>query len=109
MGVVQVEGLEQVRGNTLNRYAQPATRDAAFVAQLHEHFFGKIDGSGKTDALATRDNGGINANHLAAHIEQGTTTVARIDRGIGLDEIVIGTSTNNSSLGTDNARRDGMT
>ena len=38
---------------------------------------------------ATGRNRGVHANHAAAHVGQRTTGVPRIDRGIGLDEVLV--------------------
>ena len=50
-----------------------------------------------------RENGGVDANHLTIEIEQRSTRIATVDRGIGLDEIIIRTVANIAATSRDNA------
>ena len=47
-------------------------------------------GDGEADALARRDDGGIDADHLALEVDERAAGVAGIDRGVGLDEVLVG-------------------
>ena len=50
----------------------------------------------------------IDADHFAIGVDQRSTAIARVDRGIGLNEIVIGTGADHPPFGADDARGDGM-
>ncbi len=50
-----------------------------------------VDRQREADALVsagTRRDGRIDADYLAAHIEQGTAAIARIDGCVGLQEVL---------------------
>ena len=55
--------------------------------------FRHVDRDGEADALVAarpaRKNGRVDANQLAAGVEQRSARVARIDGGIGLDEVFV--------------------
>src|SRR5437899_11850237 len=67
---------------------------------------------GRNDAadtdIATRlaEDGGIDADDLAAHVQQRSARVSRIDGGIGLNEVIVRSRANLTSLGADNAGGD---
>jgi hypothetical protein len=59
--------------------------------ELADHRLGDAgrDGEAKPDrAAGRREDGGVDANHLAVHVEQRATRVAAVDRGVGLDVVV---------------------
>ena len=63
------------------------------LSQLREQLLGEVDRDGEADAdvaAAAAEDRGIDADHLAAEVEQRTAGVARIDGGVGLDEVVVG-------------------
>ena len=70
----------------LNADAQPAPGDFTLALQLRDDAFGHVDGNGKADPLAPGDNGGIDADNLSFHVNEGTAAVARVDGGIGSGE-----------------------
>ena len=47
-----------------------------------------VDCGGETQALSREDNGGVDANHFTARIDQRAAGVARIERGVGLNHVV---------------------
>ena len=63
---------------------------------------GHVDGDGKPDPLPRGIDGGVNANHLPPKVKKRAPGVPWINGGIGLDKIIIRTSTDAPSLGTDN-------
>ena len=70
-----------------------------------------VDGQRKPDALvaaALRRDHGVDPDHFAADVEQRTAAVARIDGGVGLQEILVHVHVQaGASLGADDAMRDG--
>ncbi len=61
-----------------------AARDGALDVELHE-----VGGNGEADAVGAagaREDGRVDAHHLARHIDEGATGVAGIDGGVGLNE-----------------------
>ncbi len=103
------EGLGQFRRDVLDLHPDHAPHHLALGLQLGNDGFGDIAGSGKPDALAGGHDGGVDADHLSLKIEQGAAAVARVDGGVGLEEVVIGTGADNPALGADNPLGDGMT
>ena len=73
--------------------------------QLVGDRLGKIAGNRKADAhvtAAAAENGGVDTHHLAVQIDQRATGVTRIDRGIGLDEVLVVIDTDaGAAFGTD--------
>ena len=57
-------------GNRLDIDSQVAAGDFPVFHQLRNERFGGIDRNCKTDSLALGNDGGVDANHLALHIEQ---------------------------------------
>ena len=58
------------------------------VAELLGHALGQVDRNRKTQASPRPGtHQGVDANHLAASVDQGPTGIARVDRRIGLDQI----------------------
>ena len=48
---------------------------------------GDVDRDGEADAVAVRGDGGVDADDIAAGVEQRPARVARVDRRVGLDEV----------------------
>jgi len=81
---------QHARGMTqiLPAESQIRAADMAVFNQLPRHDFGRVDGNGKTDALGRQNDGGIHADHFASRVEQRSTRIAWIKRGIRLDHVV---------------------
>ena len=62
-------------------------RDAFGRHQFRSHFQRLIDRNGKADSLSTDANGNVDADHVTVDIQQRTARVARIDAGVGLDQV----------------------
>src|SRR4029450_8353981 len=67
----------------------PPPRPRPPTARLRRPPFGHFGGEGEADPLAGCHDRGVDADDLAAQIDQGAAGVARIDRGGGLDEGLI--------------------
>src|SRR5439155_18846856 len=69
-------------------HSEVATHHAAVLEQLRQDVFGHVNGDGKTDALCRLDDGGVNADHHRPAIDQRTAAVARVESGVGLNDVV---------------------
>src|SRR5262249_42079270 len=105
LGVLGVERLRQFLRERLNGDAQPAARDATLAVDLCVDLPRHVRRNGEADARPARDDGGVDTDHLALHVHEGTAGIAGIDRGVGLDEIVEGTLTDVARLRADDAGR----
>jgi len=52
----------------------------------HTHL---VDGDGKADALRVGAHGRVHPHHLPKLVHEGPTAIARVDRGVGLDEVAL--------------------
>ena len=62
------------------------------LGELFDHRLGEVARHGKADAergAAFGDDGGVDADHLAVHVEQRAAGIALVDRGVGLDVAVV--------------------
>ena len=87
----QAEILERLGTHRRDRDADHAARDLA-GAQLRHQFAHEIDRHGETDAHVGRlgavaEDGGVDADDLAAHVEQRSAGVARVDGRVGLEHV----------------------
>jgi hypothetical protein len=69
--------------------AVPGLGDPLHRHQFRHHREGPVDRDRKPDALGTGSHRHVHANHLAGDVEQRAAGVAGIDRGVGLDEVVV--------------------
>ena len=61
---------------------------------IHDGFC-QVYGYRKADpniTAATRKNGGVDPNQISSNIDQGAATIARVNSGVGLNEILISQS-----------------
>ena len=56
-------------------------------AQLVDHRLRRIDGDGEADVLGLPGDRGVDADDVALEVEQRAAGVARVDRGVGLQEV----------------------
>ena len=83
---VVLAGAAGREGNQLQ--AQIGVEHLAAVAELLGHALGQVDRNRKTQASArSGTHQGVDTNHLAASVDQGTAGITRVDRRIGLDQI----------------------
>ena len=91
--LVQPQVLGDFLGHRLDADAQPTAPCAAVFAKLVDHRLGERGGNREADADAAaggREDRGVDADHLAPEVEHRAARIAAVDRGVGLDEIVIG-------------------
>src|SRR6185437_12963921 len=77
----------------LDAYADPAAPRLAEFAELRDDLGDALRGDREADAdraARRRDDRRVDADHVAVHVEQRPARIAAIDRGIGLNEIVVG-------------------
>src|SRR5690606_3071489 len=86
---------------------------AAVLDELLRHAANEIDGDREADALgrafaAAFGDGGVDADELAARVHEGAAGVARVDRRVRLDEILVRGKAEAPADRADDAERDGM-
>ena len=90
--VIDGKGFRQFRGQVLDRDAEESAGHLAAFKQLFGNRPGHVDRDRETDAhvtAAAAEDRGVDANHLAIEIDQRSTRITRIDRGICLDEVLV--------------------
>ncbi len=78
--------------------AQPPGLHLAELKQLPVDLHGAVDRDGEADPRAAAVHRCVDADQLAVDVEQRPAAVARVDRRVGLDEVVVG-----PALGADHA------
>src|SRR2546427_829739 len=88
--VVQAERLRQLCRERLHRGADPAARDLAAIDKLAPYPLEPVGGNRKPDALARRDDRGVDPDDLSAQVHERPARVTGIDRPVRLNEILVG-------------------
>lgn len=83
----------------LDHDPKPTPGDRALVVELRHQFFDQVDRRGKADTGPPGDDRGVNPHDFAPRIEEWSTTIARIDRGVGLNKIVVLPGPDDPALG----------
>src|SRR5262249_6394743 len=78
----------RVRSRFSGDHTNPTTQHATMTKEIGEHLFYNIDRDGKGNTSTGGRHRRIDANDLAAHINQRTPTVAGVNRGVNLNEII---------------------
>src|SRR5690606_5560247 len=78
----------------IHQYPEVTPYYAAVLDELLRHSPNEIDGNRKADTLgrafaAALGHCGVDADQLAARVHEGAAGVARIDRGVCLDEVLV--------------------
>ncbi len=92
LGAGGAERPGEIGGQVLDRHPDLAAPDLAVADQLVHHVARHIDRHGKADAdiaALRRQDRGVDADQPAAQIDQRAARIAGIDRGVGLDEILV--------------------
>ena len=103
---LQTELPGQVIGERLNHDAQTSAMHRAATGQLRGNPFRLVDGDGKSDpfvAAAAGRDGRIDPDHFAIQVHQGATAVARVNRGIRLNEVLSLGDAEPAAFGADDA------
>src|SRR6056297_188389 len=88
----QAERLGRLLVHRADLYAQQATPDLAEFQDLAHDGVGHVRGHGEADAhvaAGAGDDGRVDADELAAQVHQRAAGVARVDGGVGLDEVLV--------------------
>src|SRR5580658_9702207 len=88
----QAERVGDIRCHGVHADAELAALHRAELDQLVHDAVRHVHRDGEADAdvaAAARQNRGVDADQLAAQIDQRAAGVARIDRGVGLDEVLV--------------------
>jgi len=72
-------------GDVLAGDADPAAAHAAVLEELRDDEFCGVDSDGEAEALRGHDGGGVDADDLAARVDERTAGVAGVEGGVGLD------------------------
>ena len=87
----QADLRRQIRPNGIRNDTQRGPLDAPVAGEISQHRFGRVDGDGKADAgallRAVGGDHGVDADDLAARVEQRTAGVAGVDSRVGLDSV----------------------
>ena len=67
--------------------AEARAAHAAVLQHLGQHVLRRVGGNREADALRAHDDGGVDADHLGARVDQRPAGVAGVERGIGLDHV----------------------
>src|ERR1700753_3353563 len=95
--LLQAEAVGDVSRHRLYLDAEPAAGDIALVLELGDHELGGAGRNVEADADRTarrRVDRGVDADHVAVHVERRTTGITLVDRRVDLDVIVIGARAN---------------
>ena len=108
LGSLSAEALGELGRQRLDGHAEPAARHLALGRQLRVDPLGHVDGDGEADAdiaAGAREDRAVDADDLARHVDERAARVARVDGGVGLEEVVEGALADRAPLGADDARR----
>src|SRR5205085_4384269 len=68
--------------------ADVAATNPTVLDQPTGDIFGRVHGDGETNPLGRQDHGRVHAYHFSARVDQRAAGIARIQRGIGLENVV---------------------
>ena len=112
LGGGNVQRLGHVGRERIDVHAQQATLDRAVFQQLVHDAAGHVDRDGEADAdvaAGARQDGAVDADQLAPEIHQRAAGVAGVDRGVGLDEVLVAVLVDaGAAQAADDARGDGV-
>ena len=84
--LLEVERRQLLVADLADAHAQPAPLDLALLGELRQELLQEVRWDREADgAVASRH--AVDADDLAGHVDQGAAGVARVDRGVGLDEV----------------------
>ena len=68
--------------------ADEAAANASVAEEAAGNEFGRVDADSETDTLRGKNGGGVDADDAAGGIDERATGVARVEGGVGLNDIV---------------------
>src|SRR5262245_51142726 len=77
-----------VKRDDLSRHADVAAAYAAFFDQLARDEFRSVDGGGEADSLRGQNDRRVEADHLAARVDERPAGVPRVQRRVGLNDVI---------------------
>src|SRR5512136_932126 len=96
--VLEVKGPGKLRSYFLDTYTYPAAGYFPFFLELRHDLFSHVCRDCKPYSLSGSDNCRVNSDHFSFRVDQWSTAIPRVNRCICLDEVVIWTCTDGSSL-----------
>ena len=105
---LEIERIGELGRHGLDRDAEPSAHDAPVLLELREDLLQHPARDREPDRIRLRVDRGVDPNHLAREVEQRPARVAGIDRGVGLDEVVVGSLADVASGRAHDASRDGV-
>ena len=106
-----VEALGDRVVDRLNAHTEPTAARLVILLELIDHRHDARRGGGEADAdrpAGRRKDRGVDADHFALHVEQRAARIALVDRGVGLQEVVVWTAVDVSIARRDDARGHGF-
>src|SRR5215472_15918704 len=103
----RAESLRNIGAEVLDCHSDVAVFDPAAADQLLHDLARHVDRYGKADPNIPSGWGhdrSVDADNSSLKIDQRPTRIARVDRSVGLDEILIALDTRAAAEGADNAR-----
>src|ERR1700733_922668 len=111
-GLLHAEAVGDVGRHWLHLNAEPAAGDVALVLELGDHEFRGAGRDVETDFDRTarrREDRGVDADHVAVHVESRTAGIALVDGGVDLDVIVVRPGADVASTRGNDSGRHGAT
>ena len=109
---VEAERLGEVGGEVLDHDPDPPALHRAVLGELVHHRGRDVDGHCEADPdvpAGRPDDRGVDADQLAVQAHQRAARVARVDRGVGLDEVLVALDVDPAAPErADDPRRDGL-
>src|SRR5947207_10679919 len=90
--ILEFELLRQRGIDVLNHHSQIAARHLTVLYEAFHHGSGDVRRDGESDSLTatgTAEDGGVNSDQPPLDVHERAARVARIDRGVGLNEILV--------------------
>ncbi len=110
--VCGAQRLGNVGSEVLDRHADAAALDLAVADQLVHDLARHVDRHREADADISAGWGndrGVDTDDPALQVDERATRIARIDRGIGLDEVLVTLDARTAAERADDARGHGLT
>src|SRR4029077_17096571 len=95
-GMRRVHRLREIRGQVLDGDADAAALHFAKTQDLLHDLARHVDRHGKADpdiAAARRQDRGVDPDTLSAQVDERAPRIARVDRRVGLDEVLVALDT----------------